>query len=49
MAKNEQTSKRVASVASQVLRTGKATKAQAMTLAGAALTQAPDRGSHRKK
>lgn len=48
MAKNEKTSKRVASVASQVLRTGKATKAQAMTLAGAALTQAPDRSRKKK-
>ena len=48
MAKNEKTSKRVASVASQVLRKGKATKAQAMTLAGSALTQAPNRSRKKK-
>lgn len=48
MVKNEQTSKRVASVASEALRTGKATKAQAMTLAGAALTQAHDRSRKKK-
>jgi len=43
MAKNEKTSPRVAKIASTVLKTGKATPAQAMTLAGAVLTQAPDK------
>ena len=41
--RNEQTSPRVARVASQVLRTGKATPRQVLTLAGAVLTQAPDK------
>ena len=48
MAKNEQTSKRVASIAAKALQTGKATPSQIRSMAGAALTQAPDR-SHKKK
>lgn len=43
MAKNEKTSKTVASIAAKVLQTGKATPKQAKTLAGAVLTQAPDK------
>ena len=43
MAKNEKTSPAVAKVAAKVLSTGKATPKEAMTLAGAALTQAPDK------
>lgn len=42
MAKNEQTSKRVASNAARVLRDPNATKAE-KSAAGSALTQAPDR------
>lgn len=45
MAKNEQTSKRVASIASRVLRDPRATKAE-KSAAGSALTQAPD---HKRK
>jgi hypothetical protein len=47
MAKNEKTSPRVAKIASDVLRTGKATPKQAKTLAGAVLTQAPDKPKKR--
>jgi len=43
MAPNEKTSKRIAHIASEVLRKGTATPAQARALAGAALTQAPDK------
>lgn len=43
MGKNERTSKKVASVAAKVLKTGKATPTQAKTLAGSVLTQAPDK------
>lgn len=42
MAKNERTSKKVASKAAKILREPKATKA-AKSVAGSALTQAPDR------
>jgi hypothetical protein len=42
MGKTEQTSKRVASIASRVLRDPNATKAE-KSAAGSALTQAPDR------
>lgn len=42
MAKNEQTGKRVASLASRVLRDPRATKAE-KSAAGSALTQTPDR------
>jgi hypothetical protein len=45
MAKNEQTSKRVASIASRVLRDPNATKAEKSATASA-LTQAPD---HKRK
>ena len=48
MSKNEKTSSRVATIASNVLRKGSATPSQARTLAGSVLTQAPDR-SHKKK
>lgn len=41
--KNERTSSKVATVAGKVLKAGKATPKQAKTLAGAALTQAPDK------
>lgn len=43
MAKNERTSKKVASVAGKVLAAGKATPKQAKTLAASALTQAPNK------
>ena len=45
MGKNEKTSKKVAKVAGKVLRKRKATAKQAKTLAGSALTQAPDKRS----
>lgn len=51
MAKNEKTSKSVASKASKILRNPKSTKAQ-KSVAGSALTQAPDRkgrGKPRKR
>ncbi len=41
MARNEQTSKKVASIASQALKTGQATPKQIKTLAASVLTQAP--------
>lgn len=49
MARNEKTSKRVASKAGKLLRSRKSSKA-AKSVAGSALTQAPDkkRGSKRK-
>lgn len=43
MPSNEKTSPKVAKVAAQVLSTGKATPQQALTLAGAVLTQAADK------
>ncbi len=43
MAQNEKTSKRVASEASKILRSKKAS-AMAKSVAGSALTQAPDHG-----
>ena len=43
MPKNEKTSPRIANVAAKILQTGKATPKQARSLAGAVLTQAPDR------
>lgn len=43
MAKNEKTSAKVASAASKVLSNPKSTKA-AKSVAGSALTQAPDKG-----
>lgn len=43
MAKNEQTSKRVATKASELLRS-KSTSAKVKSVAASALTQAPDRG-----
>ena len=46
MAANEKTSKRVASEASKILRDKKAS-AIAKSVAGSALTQAPDRGAKR--
>ena len=49
MARNERTSPKVAKVAAKVLKTGKATPKQAKTLAGSALTQAPDKGKGKKK
>lgn len=51
MAKNEKTSKSVASKASKILRNPKSTKAQ-KSVAASALTQAPDRkgrGKSRKR
>lgn len=48
IAKNEKTSKRVASTAAKVLRKGKATPKQAKSLAGSVLTQAPDRKKRKK-
>lgn len=47
MAKNETTSKTVASKAAKILASPKATKAM-KSVAGSALTQAPDRGKTRK-
>lgn len=43
MAKNEKSSKNVASLASKVLSGKKPTAAQAKTLAASVLTQAPDK------
>lgn len=48
MAKNETTSKSVASVAGKVLSAGKATPAQAKTLAASVLTQAADKPKPKK-
>lgn len=50
MAKNERTSKQVASKAAKILRNPKSTKAQ-KSVAASALTQAPDRpkGGKRRK
>ena len=42
MARNEKTSRKVASKASKILRNPKSTKAQ-KSVAGSALTQAPDK------
>ncbi len=47
MARNEKTSKRVASKASKILRSKKASK-DAKSVAGSALTQAPDRKRREK-
>jgi hypothetical protein len=47
MAKNEKTSKLVASKAAKILRDPKATKVQ-KSVAASALTQAPDKRSHKK-
>lgn len=41
MARNEQTSKKVATLASKALKTGQATPKQIKTLAASVLTQAP--------
>lgn len=48
MAKNEQTSKGVASTASKLLRTGKGTSSQIRKVAASVLTQAPDH-PHKKR
>lgn len=48
MARNEKTSKGVASKASKILRDPKATKAQ-KSVAASALTQAPDRSKGRRR
>lgn len=48
MAKNEQTSKTVASKAGKILANPKATK-DMKSVAASAVTQAPDRGKGRKK
>lgn len=48
MAKNEKTSKSVASKASKILRDPKSTKAQ-KSVAGSALTQAPDKKNKSRK
>ena len=48
MGKNEKTSKKVASKASKILRNPKSSKA-AKSVAGSALTQAPDRKKGKKK
>jgi len=47
MASNEKTSKKVASKASKILRNPKSSKA-AKSVAGSALTQAPDKKKRRK-
>lgn len=47
MAKNEKTSKSVASKAAKILRDPRATKAQ-KSVAGSALTQAPDKRPRKK-
>ncbi len=49
MAKNERTSKKVASVAGKVLAKGKATSKQAKALAASALTQAPNKSKAKGK
>jgi hypothetical protein len=46
MAKNERTSPRVASIASQILKGQPVTKAQIKSVAASVLTQAPD---HKRK
>lgn len=43
MARNERTSREVATIAGKVLAAGKATPKQAKTLAASALTQAPNK------
>lgn len=48
MARNEKTSKRVASKAAKILRDPKASKT-AKSVAASALTQAPDRGRSAKR
>lgn len=48
MANNEKTSKRVATIAAKALRDPKASRRE-KTLAGAALTQAPDRKKSPRK
>lgn len=49
MAKNEKTSPKVASIASKGLKNpGSLTNKQIKTVSGAALTQAPDKGSKKK-
>ena len=48
MAKNEKTSKRVASKASKILRDKKSSKSM-KSVAGSALTQAPDKKSSKKR
>lgn len=48
MARNEKSGDKAKTVASKVLRTGKATKDEIRTLAGSVLTQAPDKGKSRK-
>lgn len=48
MAKNEKTSKSVASKAAKILASPKSSKAM-KSVAASALTQAPDRGKGRKK
>ncbi len=48
MAKNEKTSKSVASKAAKILRNPSSTKAQ-KSVAASALTQAPDKGKKGKK
>lgn len=49
MGKNEKTSKSVASVASKVLKTGKATATEAKKLAASVLTQTADKKPSKKK
>lgn len=49
MAKNERTSPPVSKVASKVLRTGTATKKEAMRLAASALTQTRDKPKPKKR
>jgi hypothetical protein len=49
MSKNEKTSKTVGTIASKVLRTGKATPKTAKTLAASVLTQMPDKKKKKKR
>lgn len=47
--KNERTSKKVATLASKILRGKRYTKAEVKTVAASALTQAPDKKSRKRK
>jgi len=49
MARNEKTGKKIASIASRLLREGKGKKKDIKAVAASALTQAPDRRKKKKK
>jgi hypothetical protein len=49
MGKNEKSSKKVGQIASEALRTGKATPDEVLKLAGSVLTQRPDQPKPAKK